>query len=146
MLHKVIHQLWKYRLPLTILAFLAFLAFLSVLAGTFITATILEILEACAVIRADAITRYGGDEVTALAKYVDDQTNRFKQRNYAIGMLANLRDARALPVLEKHWTGSDDANCGNGYANLCQYELKKKAVEQSRRDLGPNIITRILQM
>ena len=54
-------------------------------------------------------------------------------------MLANLGDVRALPVLEKHYTGAD---CHHRYFP-CQYELKK-AVTRCRADLGKSILFRLL--
>ena len=104
-------------------------------------AKISEIRPKSAALRAEAIERYGGDEVSALARFVDDPSISLKRRNYAIGMLANLGDVRALPVLEKHYTGAD---CQHGYF-LCQYELKK-AVTRCRGDLGKGIVTRLLDV
>lgn len=43
----------------------------------------------------------------ALARYVDNPHRPASYRNHAIGMLANLSDNRALPFLEKYYTGCE---------------------------------------
>jgi hypothetical protein len=104
-------------------------------------AKISELRPKSAALRAEAIERYSGDDVIALARFVDDPGISFHRRNYAIGMLANLGDIRALPVLEKHYTGAD---CHHWYF-LCQYELKN-AVTRCRADLGKSILFRLLDV
>jgi hypothetical protein len=130
-LSRVLKLTWKYRPWPYVFSALAlfFLLFAGMLSAT------------ASNLKEDAIAKYGGDEVTALMRLVDDSSETFRRRNYAIGMLANLSDARALPVLEPLWTGSDDAGCGTG-RNLCQYELKK-AIKRSRENKGPNLLARL---
>ena len=98
-LSRVLKLTWKYRPWPYVFSALAlfFLLFAGMLSAT------------ASNLKEDAIAKYGGDEVTALMRLVDDSSETFRRRNYAIGMLANLSDARALPVLEPLWTGSDDA-------------------------------------
>ena len=77
---------------------------------------------------------------------VDDPDRGVRNRNHAIGMLAHLSDSRALPFLEKHYTGyelSPTGTCCNIFS-LCQYELKK-AIARSRENRGMNLLTRILR-
>jgi hypothetical protein len=116
--------------------------------GTFVVLTVKDLKARSAVIRKDAIETYGGDEVMALVSFVDDRSRSAKDRNYVIGMLANLSDSRALPVLEKYYTGYDEDEGIRGYCcsafTLCQYELKK-AVTRSREDSGMNILTMVLR-
>ena len=98
-----------------------------------------ELRPKTASLRAEVIERYGGDEVLALSQFVDDSNRSLRRRNYVIGMLANLGDIRALPVLEKHYTGKD---CNHQVA-LCKYELEK-AVAKRRENSGPSRLYRIL--
>lgn len=110
---------------------------LTAIVGPFLYNKISEIKAKSALIREDAIESYGGDEVLGIAQYVDDRSRPVHHRNHAIGMLANLSDRRALPVLEKHYTGyelSPTGTCCNLFS-LCQYELKK-AIERSRATEG----------
>ena len=134
MLKRILTFCWQNRL-FTVLV---------VLIGTMVVGTATRLMAGADEMYTDAVSRYGGDRVIALTRLVDDPANSFKKRNTAIGMLANLSDVRALPVLEKYWTGSDNAVCDNGRSRLCQYELMK-AVRNSKENSGPDIITRILQ-
>lgn len=59
--------------------------------------------------------------VDNLTAFIEDENNTLKERNYAIWSLGMLGDHKALPVLEKYYTG---AKC-NHEQFLCQYELKK---------------------
>ena len=68
-----------------------------------------------------AVKEYGGDRVDALTKYVDSPAHSFEERNRAVWALGHLGDARALPVLEKYYTGQP---CDHE-RTLCQRELKK---------------------
>ncbi len=68
-----------------------------------------------------AMTRYPGDRVEALSALVDCENCSLSDRNHAIWALGQLRDARALTVLERHYTGGP---C-NHSVDLCQYELQK---------------------
>jgi hypothetical protein len=52
-----------------------------------------------------AMARYPGDRVEALSALVDCDYCSLSDRNHAIWALGQLRDARALPVLERHYTG-----------------------------------------
>lgn len=67
---------------------------------------------------------YEGDCVEALSQVVDDESQSFSDRNYAIWTLGILGDSRAKAVLEKHYTGNIPER--EPYdAGLSQYELKK---------------------
>jgi hypothetical protein len=68
--------------------------------------------------------RYGGDCVEALSAHLDDENNPYGERNDAIWALGQLGDGRALPVLEKYYTGNiPDREPWN--KTISQYELKK---------------------
>lgn len=62
-----------------------------------------------------------GDRVPALMAYIESPTHTLRERNRAVWALGQLGDARALPLLEKHFTGSE---CDHGRV-LCQHELSK---------------------
>lgn len=62
-----------------------------------------------------------GDRVLALMAYVESPKHALRARNRAVWALGQLGDARALPVLEKHFTGGE---CDHDRV-LCQHELRK---------------------
>jgi hypothetical protein len=61
------------------------------------------------------------DDLGALVAYLDSGTHALKERELAIWTLGRLRDARALPALEKYYTGRQ---CDHR-TTICQYELVK---------------------
>lgn len=72
----------------------------------------------------NAKREHEGDCIEALIMLVDDENKGFRQRNSAIWTLGQLGDSRALPTLQKFYTGNipqkeplDDM--------ISQYELKK---------------------
>lgn len=72
----------------------------------------------------DAQAKYVGDCVQALSSLLEDEGNSFRDRNSAIWALGQLGDERAVPVLEKYYTGNipDKESLDQG---LSQYELQK---------------------
>jgi hypothetical protein len=62
-----------------------------------------------------------GDAVLALMTYVESPNHTLRERNRAVWALGRLRDPRALPLLERHFT---DRGCDHGRL-LCQHELRK---------------------
>jgi hypothetical protein len=70
---------------------------------------------------AAALGEQPGDRVAAIMAYADAPAHSLKDRNRAVWALGQLGDPRALPVLEKYYTGQP---CDHDRA-LCQYELKK---------------------
>jgi hypothetical protein len=62
-----------------------------------------------------------GDRIGALMALVESDQHGIRDRNRAIWALGQLGDPRALPVLEKHYTGGDTEEPGT----LSQYEVKK---------------------
>jgi hypothetical protein len=68
-----------------------------------------------------ALLEQPGDRVPALMAYLESPTHTLRERNRAVWALGQLGDARALPVLEKHFTGRE---CDHGRV-LCQHELRK---------------------
>lgn len=74
-----------------------------------------------------ALRDHPGDRIQALIAYVDSPNHTLRERNRAVWALGRLRDARALPVLEKHFTGE---TCDHE-RRLCRYELRK-ALERCR--------------
>jgi len=61
-----------------------------------------QVEEACA----NAQTAYGGDCVDAMIQRLDDESQPFSTRNSAIWALGQQGDTRALPVLNKYYTGN----------------------------------------
>ena len=72
-------------------------------------------------ISAEATQQCPGDRIEALISYVKNENHSLRQRNRAVWALGQIGDERALPVLEKSYTGGpcDHDNC------LCQRELEK---------------------
>jgi hypothetical protein len=68
-----------------------------------------------------AVREYGGDPVSALLLYAASPSHGLRDRNRAVWALGHIGDPRALPFLEKHFTGKP---CDHGRA-LCQRELEK---------------------
>ena len=68
-----------------------------------------------------ALLERPGDRVPALMAYVESPAHPMRDRNRAVWALGQLGDARALPLLEKHFTGRE---CEHDRA-LCQHELRK---------------------
>ena len=68
-----------------------------------------------------ALLERPGDRVSSLVAYVVSPTHALRERNRAVWALGQLGDARALPLLEKHFTGRE---CEHDRA-LCQHELRK---------------------
>ena len=69
----------------------------------------------------EALEGQSGDRVLALIAFVESEKHPLKERNRAVWALGRLGDPRALPVLEKYYTG---APCDHEHA-LCQGELSK---------------------
>ncbi|HSK09668.1 MAG TPA: hypothetical protein VK911_08830 [Vicinamibacterales bacterium] len=88
-----------------------------------------------------AMREHPGDEVEALIAYVESDTHSLLERNRAVWALGQLRDRRALPVLEKHYTGEP---CDHGRF-LCQHELQK-AIKLSRGEGFGGWITNALKL
>jgi len=72
-------------------------------------------------VSSEALQHRPGDRVLALMEYVESDAHRLQDRNRAVWALGQLGDARALPVLEKYFTGGP---CDHQRA-LCQRELEK---------------------
>ena len=68
-----------------------------------------------------ALEVHSGDQVEALVAFVEAPTHSLHERNRAVWALGQLGDARALPVLERHFTAKA---CDHDRA-LCQRELGK---------------------
>lgn len=68
-----------------------------------------------------AQTMFPGERVEALIAVVDCQNCSLKDRNHAVWALGMLAEKRALPVLQKYYTGK---KCDHGRF-ICQYELRK---------------------
>lgn len=62
-----------------------------------------------------------GDDVAALMAYVQSESHSLRDRNYAVWALGQARDVRALPLLERYYTGQP---CDHS-RSLCQGELAK---------------------
>ncbi len=79
-----------------------------------------EILHQCN----KAQKQYDGECVDALSSQLNDESQSFKNRNDAIWVLGRLADKRALPSLEKYYTGIIP-NREPLDQMISQYELKK---------------------
>ena len=75
-----------------------------------------------------ALREQPGDQVLALIAFANSGAQPFRERTRAVWALGQLRDRRALPVLERHYTG-DPCDHARG---LCQKELRK-AINLIRR-------------
>lgn len=72
-----------------------------------------------------AQSQYEGDCVQALSSYLEDkQGHNLKERNGAVWALGQLGDERALPALEKVYTGYEGVKCRDE-VDVCQYEVQK---------------------
>lgn len=78
-----------------------------------------------------ATREYRGDAVSSLMAFAASPSHRVRDRNRAVWALGQLGDARALAVLERHYTGKA---CDHG-RGLCQRELKK-AIDLCRGGLN----------
>ncbi len=67
-----------------------------------------------------AQAHFPGRRVEALIAMVECKSCSLQDRNHAVWVLGQLDDLRALPVLEKHYTG---AKCDH-LRNLCQDTLQ----------------------
>ena len=65
--------------------------------------------------------QFPSDRVSALMQMVDCESCAMADRNHAVWALGQLADPRALPVLEKHFTG----NPCDHFNRVCQSELQK---------------------
>lgn len=72
-------------------------------------------------ISAQAVRQYPGDRTEALMTYVESKNHSLRQRNRSVWALGQIGDKRALPVLEKFYTGRP---CDHG-SRLCEGELYK---------------------
>lgn len=68
----------------------------------------------------EACAKYPGTKVEALITYLK-KTKELRKKNQAIWALGELRDKKALPILETLYTG---APCDHS-RYVCQYEVKK---------------------
>lgn len=77
--------------------------------------------------------QYGGGEIYALMRAVDDERLPLGERNHAVWALGQFRDSRALPVLARFSTGEP---CQHDKF-ICQSELKKAIDLCSGRTTAP---------
>ncbi len=93
-----------------------------IFAGFFVTVNIINthIKDRCTM----AMNKYKLDCVDSLILWLDDNSNDYRSRNSAIWALGQIGDARALPTLQKYYTGiiPEKESFDRG---LSQYELKK---------------------
>ncbi len=72
-------------------------------------------------ISAEATQEHAGDRIEALMAYVNSENHSLRERNRAVWALGQIGDERALPALERFYTGQP---C-NHDTSLCQRELGK---------------------
>lgn len=68
-----------------------------------------------------ALQQYEGDRVDALIQYVEAPTHTLRERNHAVWALGQLGDSRALPTVQRYYTGEP---CDHS-SEVCQRELGK---------------------
>jgi hypothetical protein len=68
---------------------------------------------------------FGGDCVEALIAVFESDQQPFYQKNEAIWALGQIGDRRALPALEKMYTGEPCEKPCNSRMTICQYGLEK---------------------
>ncbi len=78
--------------------------------------------------------KYQSDCVTSLSALVEDESMPFRQRNSAIWALGQLGDSKALPTLEKYYTGIIPAREALDQG-ISQYELQK-AIKMAKGGLN----------
>jgi hypothetical protein len=72
----------------------------------------------------EAEREYGGDCLEALISQLEDENRGFRARNEAVWAMGQFGDSRALPALEKYYTGNiPDREPLEEM--ISQYELKK---------------------
>lgn len=74
-----------------------------------------------------AVQEYPGDRIEALMAYVESENHSLRERNRAVWALGMIGDRRALPLMEKSWTGKP---CDHD-TTLCQGEVGK-AIKKCR--------------
>lgn len=72
-----------------------------------------------------AQAEFGGDCVEALLKYAESDKHTFKERNNAIWAIEQFGDERALPILQKMYTGKLCERPCRTDKYICQYGLEK---------------------
>jgi hypothetical protein len=92
-----------------------------------------SVREYCAV--AQQAYPHPGDDVAALSDLMNSESHSLRDRNLAIWTLGRLCEAKALPALQRAYTGGE---CDHDQS-LCQYELEKAiklcgGVPKRRRD------------
>lgn len=82
---------------------------------------------------AQAVRAFHGDEVGSLIALVESDARTLGDRNRAVWALGQIGDPRALPTLQRHYTG---APCDHSRF-LCQKELKKALDRCDGRNWAP---------
>jgi len=73
----------------------------------------------------DAINEFEGDAVEALLIFIDSDTHSIEEKNHAIWAIGQFGDERALPVLEKYYSGEACQKPCRTDRYICQYGLEK---------------------
>lgn len=76
---------------------------------------------------------FPGDEVEALLALVQSSRHSLGERNHAVHALGQIGDRRALPTLERFYTGRE---CDHSKF-LCQKELRKAIDRSSGKNWAP---------
>jgi hypothetical protein len=77
---------------------------------------------------------FPGDEVEALLVLVQSDRHSLGERNHAVHALGQIGDRRAIPTLEKFYTGRE---CDHSKF-LCQKELRKAIDRCSGKNWAPS--------
>jgi len=68
---------------------------------------------------------FEGDCVESLVDYLDSDNLSFKEKNQVIWALGEIGDKRALPVLQKLYTGENCKKPCDTSKYICQYGIEK---------------------
>lgn len=69
--------------------------------------------------------KYEGDRVEALIAYLEKEPLTFKEKNNVIWALGEIGDKRAIPTLQKLYTGKPCPKPCDSSKYICQYGIKK---------------------
>lgn len=69
--------------------------------------------------------QFEGDQVEALVAALESDKLTFKEKNQVIWALGEIGDKKALPALEKIYTGEPCSKPCDSSQHLCQYGIKK---------------------
>ncbi len=69
--------------------------------------------------------QFDGDPLETLVAYLESDSGSFKEKNHVIWALGGIGDKRALPALQKLYTGTPCPKPCDSSKYICQYGLEK---------------------